>query len=514
MKNIYLAILSLVISLPSMAFEVVKLPLPKSDKIVVRLMFRNGSISDPAGMEGLTAMTSAMITEGGTKKLTSSQIKEITYPWASRWGSSVDKEVSIISFEFHKDHADLFFPILTGLILQPSFSEEDFKRVKSNQQNFVNEVIRASSDEDYSKMALEALLFRGTPYEHMVNGTTKGVEKITLQDVINHYKKFYTKDNLMLGIAGSYSDAFLSKLSSELNNLPALTVKLPAPVPARTPDGLQIEIISKANALGSAVFTGFPLPVNRKDDSYAAFMIANSWLGEHRKSYSRLYKKIREERSMNYGDYSYIEWYDNGGQNMLLPAGTPRTSNYFSIWLRPVQTAESLKKQYAELENIKTGHAHFALRMALREMQNLIDNGLSAEDFELTRQFLRSYIKLYIQTPSRQLGYLMDSRFYGRKDYIAEMDKLLEKVTLDEVNTAVKKMWQTQNMFIAIITDDSEAAPLKESLLNNNPSPMSYSNALKATLPEELLKEDELVSTFPLKVKKVDIIDSENMFRE
>ena len=37
----------------------------------------------------------------------------------------------------------------------------------------------------------------------------------------------------------------------------------------------------------------------------AALMVANSWLGEHRKSYSRLYQKIREARSMNYGDYSY-----------------------------------------------------------------------------------------------------------------------------------------------------------------------------------------------------------------
>ena len=30
------------------------------------------------------------------------------------------------------------------------------------------------------------------------------------------------------------------------------------------------------------------------------------WLGEHRKSISRLYQKSGEARSMNYGDYTYM----------------------------------------------------------------------------------------------------------------------------------------------------------------------------------------------------------------
>jgi len=36
------------------AQEVVELPLPDANKIIVRLMFRNGSVTDPQGMEGLT----------------------------------------------------------------------------------------------------------------------------------------------------------------------------------------------------------------------------------------------------------------------------------------------------------------------------------------------------------------------------------------------------------------------------------------------------------------------------
>jgi zinc protease len=517
MKNIFkfISIIVFIITIPTVvsAIQVVELKLPTSDKVVVKLMFRNGSICDPEGKKGITSLTATLISEGGTSKLTSSQIKDITYPWAASWYASTDKEVTVFTFQFHKDHTDKFVDILKGLILDPAFSADDFKRLHSNQLNYVSEVIRASSDEEYSKRALEDFLFRGTNYQHMVEGVAPELESITLDDVREHYQNFFTKDNLMIGVSGNYSAEFLESLKIDMGKLPALETQLPLPDRARRPSGIEVEIISKENALGSAIFTGYPLYLTRKNDEFAALMVANSWLGEHRKAYSRLYKKIREERSMNYGDYTYIEWYESGGRNMLPPPGVPRMSNYFSIWIRPVQTAEGLKKQYDELKDIKIGHAHFAMRMALKEMQMLIDNGMSEDDFNLTRDFLRSYTKLYIQTPARQLGYLMDSHFYSREDYIAELDDLLKNLTLADVNDVMRKYWQSDNMFVTIVTDDSEAEELKKSLLQNLPSPMAYSDALKSTLSEEILTEDKQVEIYPLNVTKVTIVDSKATFR-
>ncbi len=511
MRNILLMLMAMIPGAAS-ALEFVQLPLPNSDKVVVRIMFRTGSFSDPKGQEGLTLLTASLLMDGGTQKLTSGQVKDMMYPWAARMNASTDKEVTVFSFEFHKDHESMMIPLLIDFFMEPGFHEEDFLRIKSNQLNYVNEVIRASSDEEYSKMGLEDLLFRGTNYQHMVNGTSSGIENLTIENVKHHYKNAFTGTGLMIGIAGNYSDELMKKLDTAFKKIQPAS-KMIEPGKAIKPLGINVEIISKSNALGSAIFTGFPLPITRKENDFAALMVANSWLGEHRKSYSRLYQKIREQRSMNYGDYSYIEWYENGGGNMLPATGVPRSSNYFSIWIRPVQTAEGLKKQYEELSAIPIGHAHFALRMALREMQQMIDNGMSQADFELTRDFLRSYMKLYVQTPSKQLGFLMDSRFYGRTDYISEMDHLLASLTLEQVNAAIKKYWQTENMFVTIVTDDSEAEPLKKSLLNNDASPMAYSNALKATLPETLLKEDDVVANYKLNVKKVTIINSDSMFR-
>ncbi|MGB5896374.1 MAG: insulinase family protein, partial [Ignavibacteriaceae bacterium] len=378
---------------------------------------------------------------------------------------------------------------------------------------YVDQVVRASSDEEYTKKALEDFLFRGTNYQHMKEGKSESVASITLEDVKNYYKDFFTKNNLMIGIAGNYSASFLYMLKNDLANLPDSNPAIPEPAVIEMPKGLEVEIIAKDGAFGSAIFTGYPLNINRADDEFAALVVANSYLGEHRKSYGRFYQMIREQRSMNYGDYSYIEWYDNGGRNMLPPPGVPRHSNYFAVWIRPVQIAKQLKMQYEELSGIKIGHAHFALRMALREIDKMINNGISEEDFEATRAFLKSYIRLYIKSPSDQLGYLMDSKMYGRENYIEELDKLLGQLTLEDVNNAINKYFQIENMKITIVTDKSEAQALAKSLKNNLTSPMSYSNVVKAGLPEEVISEDSETENFKLNVKKVTIVDSNDTFK-
>ncbi|MFZ4621545.1 MAG: M16 family metallopeptidase [Bacteroidota bacterium] len=506
-------ILTILFTAAVFAQSVVELKQPKSNKVIIKLRFANGSISDPKGLEGLTASTANLITNGGTKSMTYSEIQDKLYPWAAGYYVQVDKEVTTFTFMVHVDFLDQFYPIMKGLMLNPAFAEADFQRVMKNQQNYVDQVIRASSDEEYSKKALEDQLFRGTNYQHMVQGKSESVKAITLENIRQHYANMFTKNNLTIGIVGNYSPAFLKQLKTDMAQLSAKKFVQPAAGKANTPNGMQVEIIAKDNAFGSAVFTGTPLAITRSSKDFAALMVANSYLGEHRKSYGQLYQKLREIRSMNYGDYSYIEWYNNGGGAMLPPSGVPRSSNYFALWIRPVQIAKQLKTQYKELSDVKIGHAHFALRMAVREVDNIINNGLSKEDFAATRTFLSSYIKLYVQTPNDQLGYLLDSKFYGRKDFIAEVGKELAKLTVKDVNAAVKKYWRTSDMFVTIVTDKSEAEELAKSLKENTLSPMSYSNAVKSGLPKEVLTEDDAVAGYRLNVKDVKIVDSKDTFK-
>jgi zinc protease len=481
--------------------------------VVIRLMFRNGSVTDPKGKEGLTMMTANLLTDGSTQYHTATELQKTLYPWAARMGSFVDKEVSIFSFEVPSLYLEPFYRLVKEVVLNPAFDSADVERIRSNQKNFVDEVIRQSSDEEYGKKYLEYVLFKGTPYQHLKQGTSSGVTSITVEDIRQHYRNFFTRHNVMVGIAGDYPAGFADRVQRDIATLSDARPALPALSQPAIRKGMNLTIVSKQGALGSAISAGFPMDITRSNDEFAALMVANSWLGEHRKSYSRLYQKIREARSMNYGDYTYVEWYENGGGNMLPPAGTPRNMNYFSIWLRPVQTAKGLKGQYEELKDLRVGHAPFSMRMALHEMNQLVNNGMTEDDFLKTRDFLRSYSKLYVEGMGKKLGYAMDAAFYKRTDWINDLDRLLSGITLEQVNTAMKKYWSAGNIEWVVVTDESEVGPLKETFENELPAPIAYSNGLKASLTQEILSEDEIINAYPLKMSSVRVIESAKTFQ-
>ncbi len=508
-----MTLLCIFFSLQAQAIDVVQLKQPNANKVVIKVRFDNGSIGDPLDKKGLTYATAAMMAQGGAGGMSYADIQDKMLPWAAGYYASTDKQVTTFTFQVPVDFIDEFYPLVRNVLLAPNFDEKDFTRIMKGQQNYVDQVVRASSDENYSKFALEDQLFRGGNMQHLIQGTSESVKSFHLDDIKTHYREAFTNNNVTIGVAGNYSQSMLNQLKADLKKLPAHKFRPVTPSRARNAEGIEVEIIAKEGAFGSAIFTGAPLAITRANDEFAALMIANSWMGEHRKAYSRLYQKIRQTRSMNYGDYSYIEWYRAGGNNQLPPSGVPRASNYWSIWVRPVQIASQLKSQYPELADISIGHAHFALRLALREFDLMIKNGMTKKDFEATKTFLRSYTKLYAQSPAQQLGWLMDSRFYGRTDYLSELDVLLKNTTLEQVNAAIRKYWQTDSMFVTIVTDVSEAQALADSLINNTPSPMSYSNLVKSGLPADVLAEDKIVATYPLNIRKVNIVQSADTFK-
>ena len=81
---------------------------------------------------------------------------------------------------------------------------------------------------------------------------------------------------------------------------------------------------------------------------------------------------------------------------------------------------------------------------------------MSPDEFEATRSFLLNYSKLWVQTLSRRLGYAIDGQFYGRKDLVTELAERLPKLTVDQVNAAVRKHLKPAGMKVAIVAQNAD----------------------------------------------------------
>ena len=105
------------------------------------------------------------------------------------------------------------------------------------------------------------------------------------------------------------------------------------------------------------------------------------------------------------------------------------------------------------------------MRIALFETQKMIDNGLSQEDFDNTRDYLMKNVYLLTANQNQRLGYALDSWWYGMGDYVDTMRAAYAKLTRDDVNKAIKKYLSAKNLQMVIITKDAEG--LRDTLLKD-----------------------------------------------
>jgi zinc protease len=459
--------------------NLILLPVKNDPTVSFRIWFKVGSQNDPVGKEGLANITASMLTDAATQKNSYEQVLDKLFPLASGYSAIPSVEMTVVTGRTHKDNLKEFYPLFTDAILAPAFKQEDLDRIKSDVLNYLENTLRYASDEELGKAVLYNSIFEGTPYGHINAGLVQSVRSITLDDVRNFYKTYFTRDNVAIGLGGGYDAALVDQLKKDLQALPAGAVK-PVPPPAAKPiKGKKVVIVEK-DAASTAISMGFPIDIVRGSKEWYALAIASSWLGQHRNSSSHLYQVIREERGLNYGDYAYIENFPNGGMRTVPPQNVSRRKQIFEIWIRPVPNETR----------------HFALRAAMRELKKLVDNGMSESDFTLTRAFLKNFVLHYAPTTNERLGYAIDDKFYALKgSHLETFRKMMSEVTLKDVNAAIKKYWQYNDIQIAIVTKD--AAGLKEALGKEAPSPITY----KTPKAESVMEEDKEIVVFPLGIK-------------
>ena len=473
---------------PAFAVEELK---GDSPLVAVNLLFATGAMADPPGKKGLAQLTAGLITDGATQARSYRELSDAYYPLAAGINEQVDKEMLSFRGLVHRDNLASWSTLALEQLLTPGFTDEDFQRVKTNIINAIRTNLRGNNDEELAKEALYQFIYGPShPYGTLTLGDVSDLQALTLDDVRTFYREQLTQANLTLGLAGGYSDAWAADFKRALGSLPMgskRTVSIPKPAPI---EGRQALILQKETS-SVAVSMGLPIDVKRGDPDWVALWLVRSWLGEHRQG-GRLFQRIREERGMNYGDYAYIEYFPYGDALFFPTGNLGRQQQLFQVWIRPLRD---------------NNDAVFATRVALFELDNLLNRGMTADTFGKQREFLRKYVSQFAKTQSQTLAYKLDSKYYGIGDFSKYVRDGLAKLTLADVNRAIRKHLQTRNAKFVFVTKDS--ADLSQRLTGDAPSPIKY-----PTAKPELAAEDAVVEKLPLGFTpaKVRVMNSQEIF--
>jgi zinc protease len=471
--------------------RVVQLP-GKSPLITLRFVFTTGSAADPADKPGLAHLTGELLGNGGTKDLTYKQIVDAMYPMATSIEVYSDKEMTTFVGETHIDNLDKFYGLMRDAILHPGWRADDFERVRDDTVNALRVSLRGNNDEELGKEELYNVIYGGRPYGHENLGTAAALKKMTVADLREFYGGHYTQANLIIGIAGGYPPEFLEKVKRDFAGLPAGPADKFDDLPAPANITHNRATLLRKDTRSVAWSFGYPLNVKRGDPDFPALLVMQSWLGQHRESAGRLFARMREIRGLNYGDYAYIEYFPRGMFRFEPEPNLARHQQIFQVWIRPVEPANAV----------------FALRLALFELNKMVKDGIPAAEFEKTRSFLSKYVNLLTKTKSAELGYAIDSEYYGIPNYNEYIRAGLSKLTVADVNTAIRKHLRAENLEIVGVAKDTDA--ITAALTGEGATPIHYNT----TKPQEVLDEDKIVEHWPLHLRKDDVrvVPAETVF--
>ena len=337
------------------------LPSPANPLVALRIFFQVGAVDDPEGKQGLASLTAEMLGKGGSKARTYADVLDALYPLAAQIRVYGDKESIVFEGTVHRDNLARFADLLADQVLTPRFADDDFTRNRQDALDYITKTLRGNNDEDLSKQAMATILFYNHPYGTPSHGTVAGLNAITLEDVRTLYASHFTRDRLIVGVAGGYPDGFAEAFVKRFAALPAKSPPLAKLPPLPRPKRNRLIVVEK-DTRAYAISIGRALDVTRKDPDFYPLTVARSYLGEHRTFNGVLMNQLREVRGLNYGDYAYIENFIQDGWTTFPLPNIARRQPHFEIWLRPVPPHNGL----------------FALRAALYETDKLIRDGIPA----------------------------------------------------------------------------------------------------------------------------------------
>jgi len=458
------------------------LTLPATDGEVVYLaaMVAAGSARDPVGHEGIAALTARALADAGAGDRDARAVRDALYTVGTELTVHADRDWVSLRMSCPALAVTACVDLFADALVVPRFDSADVTRLRDDAVYAVTTGL-LTDEEALAHAAFEGLLFEGHPYGNPVRGRGGALAALDPDDARAFHRTQYVRESVLVGLAGAWTADAKLHLETRLQSLP--TDRHPD-VPVRTPPAVTgrslLGIDTETPVTGFVL--GHPIAVDRAHPDYAAMWVATTALGSHRQTFGRLFRALRTDRGLNYGDYAYIE------PHGALPQHHPR----FQMWIRPTS-----------VEN-----GPFALKLAVLELERWASAGLDEEELEATRAWLSRTLPLAVRDPDRQLAQALRAAASGVDLSVAAQRSALGAVTLSSVNAALATHIRPDDLLMVAVSGEADA--LVAALTEDAATPIVYSDVTPDAAAAE---RDEVVSQSDVQLQEAWTRPAQGVFR-
>ena len=426
------------VSVSSHVREIERATLPNNIRIVTEVMphvrsvslgiwIGSGSRIECGPENGLSHFIEHMLFKG-TKNRSAEDIAKSVDSVGGGLDAFTSKELVSFNTKVLDEHLPFAFDVLSDLVLNPLFREEDIEKEKG----VILEEIKMEADQPEFVLheTFISNFWKGHGLGKPILGTKETVKKFAHGMLHDFYSRVYAPKNILITAAGNLQHRDIVRLVSETfadlaeRERPELgAIPRPhAPIILKKKDSLeQIHIAMGVPAYPLAHSARFPL------------YVLNTVLGGGMSS--RLFQNIREKQGLAYAVYSELNLFSDTGC-FTIYAGTG------------VETAKQV------------------VNSVIHEFRVFKEELISEDELRRAKDHLKGSLMLSLESTSSRMSNLARQELYFR-EFLSLDDMLenIESVTRDQVQSIAAEFFGPENIALAMLGRLGDISVTREDLV-------------------------------------------------
>lgn len=406
--------------LPS-GIRLVTAPVAKLPVVTILVVVDAGSTNDPAGKEGIAALTAGTLLEG-SKRFDGAELTEKFEQLGTSAESGADWDAAFIKITALSDNLEEATLLLGEVISTPVFPEREVERLKAERLAEILQLEtepRGLADEKFS----EFLYAPESRYSKPDEGSAESVSALSRRDVEEFYRSRYRAGSTTVIVAGDIStDEARQLVTRAFEHWPAgKPSDRPLIATART-KRKSLHIVNKAEAPQSELRVGH-VGLPRKHPDFFPTLVMNAVLGGL--FGSRINLNLREAHGYTYGASSAYDWRRGPGPFVVSTA---------------VQSEVTTP----------------ALREILLEIDRIRSDNISDEELSLARDYLDGVFPIRYETTAAIAFALETLVVYDLPaDYYDSYRRNIRGVSADAVLQAARSHLHPDELQTVVVGDAS-----------------------------------------------------------
>ena len=331
-------------------------------------------------------------------------------------GASLNTSSGSLSGSALKKHNEKLLEIMSDVLLNPVFNEEELDKVK---KQTISALAYNKNDPAAISGVVSDALFYGKDHPYGEVTTEATVNSVTIKMCEDYYATYFKPNIAHLAIVGDMTLKEAKKLTKKYfgdwvpGNVPSYAYPTP-----EAPATRKVSIVDRPVAVQSVIVVGYPVEYTLGTDDYIKARVMNVLLGG---SNNRLFQNLREDHGYTYGAYSSLS-----------------QDKYIGSF-----------NAGADVRNEVTDSA---ITQILYEMERIRTEPVPSDELEKVKNYLTGTFALALEQPATVARFALNIARYGLpSDYYANYLKSLAAVTPEDISEMAQKYISPENCHVFVV---------------------------------------------------------------